>query len=71
MMMRNWEGSAPQLYPDSQISLFAIEDRDNGDYVLLVWTAPDAIEPQVWCYAGQSEQIFENLVQYFLWLTQD
>ena len=71
VMRRNWEGSAPQLYPDNQISLFAIEDRENGDYVLLVWVTPDAIEPQIWCYTGQSEQIFENLAQYFLWLVEE
>ena len=68
---KNWEGSAPQLYPDNQLSLFAIEDRENGDYVLLVWVTPDAIEPQIWCYTGQSEQIFKNLAQYFLWLVEE
>ncbi|MDO1517274.1 MULTISPECIES: hypothetical protein [unclassified Neisseria] len=68
-MRENWEGSAPNLYQDDQLSVFSIIDKNNGNYSLLVWIENET-EPEVWRYFGQSEQKFKNLTTYFEWLSK-
>lgn len=67
VMKSEWYKSAPQIYDKSDISIFSVTSEDDGGYCLLVWKT-NKIEPELWHYSGQNEQIFSDLSQYLDWL---
>lgn len=67
ILEEEWINSAPQLFSRDSISLFSTTNEDDGDYCLLIWKK-NQIEPEIWKYSDQHEQIFKNLYDYFMWL---
>ena len=63
-MRSHWEGSARNLYPDEQLSLFAIARENPEDLVYLIWSN-DHQEPSIWESCGMDSRSFTSLEEYF------
>jgi hypothetical protein len=68
MRPRSRRGSAPALFPPERLSLFAVADDQPEDHTYLVWPADDGPEPELWTYAGHSEQRYPDLRHYLRWV---
>ncbi|WP_230661385.1 hypothetical protein [Psychrobacter sp. I-STPA10] len=66
-MAEDWENSAPQIFSRFDVSLLSTVNEDDGDYCLIVWQ-DEKIEPEIWKYSGQHEQVFNNLYDFFVWM---
>jgi hypothetical protein len=65
----HWEGSAPNKFPESRVSLFGVGYiPDNWTY--LVWPASGSKEPALYRYVGQEESIFADLNAFLKWATK-
>lgn len=60
----DWEGSAPNSFPDEKLSFFGSSLGFFGDPFYLVWKN-DNEEPEVWIYMGQEEQRYPNIDIFF------
>jgi hypothetical protein len=58
-----WLGSAPNLYPDSQLSLFGITLDVPQNATYLVWDG-EGKEPRVWSSSGMDADEYDNLEEY-------
>lgn len=67
-LRENWEGSAPMLFPDNELTLFGAT-KDVQDVVYLVW-ATNAGEPEVWSYEDYDFNRSINLEAYFKWMLE-
>lgn len=56
----NWEGSAPNIYPEDCLSLFGSTYGLYDNIFYLVWKNED-VEPEVWSYFGQEERKYLNI----------
>lgn len=68
-LRENWEGSAPMLFTDDQLTVFAVTDGVPDNLTYLVWSK-DGDEPEVWRYAGLNSNRFKNLAEYLSWFSQ-
>lgn len=62
----SWDGSAPDAFDESSISLFAYTNLDDGDVAWLVWNKGD--EPEVWTYQGQRENKYKNIKEFISYI---
>jgi hypothetical protein len=67
-LRNNWEGSAPMLFPDSQLSLFAVTKGVPDHLMYLVWTT-EGDEPELWRYAGINSHTFKDLAAFLTWFS--
>ncbi len=63
----NWADSAPMRFPDDKLTLFGITDGVPENLIYLVWTNENA-EPNVWVYEGMTEQKFESVLDYLIFI---
>jgi hypothetical protein len=54
------------LYPDDQLTLFAVVDNVPDSLTYLVW-ANEGEEPQVWRYDGLESYRFKDLAEFLTW----
>jgi hypothetical protein len=61
-LREHWEGSAPMLYTDDQLTLFGITSGVSENVTYLVWTGRK--EPEVWTYVGMNSNQYKNLAEF-------
>jgi hypothetical protein len=62
----HYEGSAPMIFPDSQLTLFGVTEGVPDTLIYLVWI-PDNEEPELWSYDNYEFQRFATLEEYLAW----
>jgi hypothetical protein len=65
----HWQKSAPARYKNSELSLFGYTIDVPENLVYLAWNK-DSLEPNVFVYQGQSEEIYTNLDEYLEWILE-
>jgi hypothetical protein len=65
-----WIDSPPNLYPDSQLTLYGVTDGVPQNAVYLVW-GNEGDEPRVWSCYGMSAEEFDTLEEYLRWHVED
>jgi hypothetical protein len=68
-LRENWEGSAPMLFPDERLSLFAINEGVPDNLTYIVWGESKA-EPELWRYASLDSWRFKDLSEFLTWCLQ-
>jgi hypothetical protein len=66
-LREHWENSAPMLFADHDLTLFAVTQDVPDNLVYLVWQGAEE-EPEVWSYLGMNAHKFNNLASYLTWL---
>lgn len=65
-LREEWDESAPMLFPDDRLTLYAVTQGVPENLTYLVWGKQGG-EPEVWSYVGQSAERFSDLEQYLNW----
>jgi hypothetical protein len=65
-LRENWARSAPMVFGDDRLTLFAITTGVPENPTYLVW-GTDKVEPEVWTYAGMESCEFPDLERYLKW----
>jgi hypothetical protein len=68
-LRENWEGSAPRLFPDGQLSLYGVTEGVPDNLTYLVWTKEEG-EPEVWRYAGLDSHQFKDMAAFLSWFLE-
>src|SRR5262249_15731911 len=66
-MREDWEGSAPMLFRDDQLTLLEVSNGVPDCLTYLVW-ARESKEPEIWRYRGMESHRFKDLEAYLTWL---
>jgi hypothetical protein len=66
-LRENYEGSAPCVFPDSDLTLLIVTEGVPDNLTYLVWIKSKD-EPEIWSYRGMETYKFKNLASYFTWL---
>jgi hypothetical protein len=66
-LRENYEGSAPHLFADHDLTLFSVTDGVPQNLTYLVWRLSGE-EPEIWSYVGMETYKFENLAGYLTWV---
>ncbi|HNN90793.1 hypothetical protein [Haliangium sp. UPWRP_2] len=67
---KHWDGSAPNMYPDRQLTVFSVVPGEEENITYLLWI--DGVsEPQIWDYVGQSENRYSSLNEYLKHIVAD
>jgi len=66
-LREHWEGSAPAVFPDSQLTLFGITEGVPESLTYLIWREGQ-MEPDVCVYSGLNQHRFANLSEYLTWV---
>jgi hypothetical protein len=66
-LREHWVGSAPNLFPDRDLTLLTVTKGLPEDLTYLVWH-PAAKEPEIWSYSGMASHRFKNLAAFLTWV---